>query len=200
MTTINREQWLTNAAELICEDIIQPATERARPENDFKVSLGFPNGKPTKIAAQCWKYEASSENVNQIFINPALDDQLQILDALAHELIHYWDNCASGHQNFFAHVARAIGLEGKLTATYAGDALKAQLQQIIELLPPFPHAGLDISNSGVKKQTSRMIKVDCTAPDCGFSFRTTKKHIERINSESACPACDHQNSLKIEIK
>ncbi len=201
-TPINREQWLTNAAELICEDIIAPATSRPRPEANFQVSVGFPNGRPTKVAAQCWVAEKHAANMNQIFINPMLEKTIDILDALAHELIHYWDNCESKHGThlFFGITARAIGLEGKLTATYAGEALKARLQDIIDILPPFPHEALDAASNPNKPQKSRMIKVDCVAPACGFSFRTTKKHLERITNESACPACDHQNSLKIEIK
>jgi len=189
---LDRETWLTEIAQFILDDIIAPHCEL--PDTGFRISIGFPSGKPSKVAAQCWKHEASADGVNEIFVSPTQSDSISILAALAHELVHYSDNCVSGHQNHFARVARAIGLEGKLTATVAGNTLKSRLQQYVDLLGPIPHASLDATKSGKTKQGTRMIKVACS--DCGFAFRTTTKHIEAMQYHD-CLACE-TGSLKAE--
>jgi len=189
MQTLDREQWLTQAAHFIYDDII--AIHAPRPtDRDFRVSVGFPAGTRAgnKAIACCWASAASADGTNEIFVTPSLDDSREILASLAHELIHYSDDCQSGHKNHFARVARAIGLEGKLTATVAGADLTAKLDGYIELLGEIPHAKLDASKSGKTKQTTRMIKVACS--DCPFTFRATRKNIDLLDTESCCPACN----------
>jgi len=182
---LDRETWLTECAQFILDDLITPHCQL--PETPFRVSVGFPSGKTSRVLAQCWKREASSDGHNEIFVSPTADDSLEILASLTHELVHYSDNCESGHQNHFARVARAVGLEGKLTATTAGPALKAQLQRYVDLLGPIPHGKLDATKSGKKKQGTRMLKVACS--DCGFHFRTTDKHIDAM-IYTDCLACE----------
>jgi hypothetical protein len=187
---LDREAWLTEAAQFILDDIIAPhATLPAAP---YRISIGFPSGRPSKVLAQCWKMEASADQVNEIFVSPTVDDSIEILAALAHELIHYSDNCNSGHQNHFARVARAIGLEGKLTATTAGAALAQQLAGYVELLGDIPHGKLDASLSGKPKQTTRMLKVTCDK--CDFAFRATQKNLDLMEFFE-CLAC-HGGTLK----
>ena len=187
---LDREAWLTEAAQFILDDIIAPhATLPAAP---YRISIGFPSGRPSKVLAQCWKMEASADQVNEIFVSPTVDDSIEILAALAHELIHYSDNCNSGHQNHFARVARAIGLEGKLTATTAGAALARQLAGYVELLGDIPHGKLDASLSGKPKQTTRMLKVTCDK--CDFAFRATQKNIDLMEFFE-CLAC-HGGTIK----
>jgi len=120
-------------------------------------------------------------------MSPVESDSLNMLATLTHELIHYTDNCASGHKGHFAKTARAAGLIGKLTATQAGPELTQQLQHIIDAYGPIPHAALTPANSGKKKQTTRMIKVTCK--NCGFNFRASAKQINMLHDKSTCPAC-----------
>ena len=83
----------------------------------------------------------------------------------------------------FKRIAKAIGLEGKMTATKAGEALKAELQTIIEALPTLTHGALDLN--GRKKQPTRLIKLECDC--CGMIIRTTTKWIEQTGNPScAC--------------
>ena len=187
MQKLDRETWLTECAQFILDDIIAPHCDI--PNTQFRISIGFPSGKPSKVLAQCWKTEASADGVSEIFVSPTVDDSIDILAALTHELIHFTDNCASGHQNHFAKVARLVGLEGKLTATVAGQDLQTLLALYVDLLGPIPHAKLDATLSGKPKQKTRMLKVECNDQACGFSFRTTQTHIDALHAESICPAC-----------
>lgn len=192
MTTINqskldREAWLTEAAHLIYDDIINQYAPRPT-DRPFRVSVGFPAGsRGGKAIAVCWSSKASADGTNEIFVTPALDDSVEILAALTHELIHYSDDLKSGHRGHFAHVARAIGLTGKMTATRPNKALAAQLAEYVDILGAIPHAKLDATKSGQGKQTTRMIKVECDC--CEFTFRATQKHIQLIDANACCPAC-----------
>ncbi|HUW44519.1 MAG TPA: hypothetical protein VMW50_01865, partial [Dehalococcoidia bacterium] len=158
----DREAWLTEASNLILDDLIMnqcPGFERP----SFRISIGFPkHSRGGRAIAVCFKKEASSDGVNEIFINPEIDDAVQVLESVAHELIHAVDNCESGHRNFFARVARAIGLDGKFTATFAGADLKGVLESYSVLLGKFPHQKMQMA-AVHKKDGTRQLKVECTS-------------------------------------
>jgi hypothetical protein len=65
-----------------------------------------------------------------------------------------------------------LGLEGKPTATHAGEELEAHLRSVVEGLDPYPHAALSLGTEE-KKQTTRLLKIEC--PGCGYVCRTTAK-------------------------
>ena len=84
-------------------------------------------------------------------------------------------------------MARALGLEGKLTATVAGEAFVEAVGPLLEEVGPFPHAALDWAGprSGPKKQVARLLKVACAA--CGLTVRQTRTWIEEVGP-AHCPA------------
>ncbi len=186
----DREAWLTEASNLILDDLIMnEVSEYQRPT--FRISVGFPkHSRGGKAIAVCFKREASTDGVNEIFINPEIDDPVTVLESVAHELIHAVDNCASGHRNFFARVARAIGLEGPLTKTFAGSQLRYVLESYSSLLGQFPHSKMTMDQVH-KKDTTRQRKVECRNSDCGFLFRASAKQIEKLGNsgDALCPAC-----------
>ena len=79
-------------------------------------------------------------------------------------------------------MARAIGLEGKLTATVPGEAFTRAVQLLLREVGPFPHAALNWGGprTGPKKQGTRMLKVTC--PECGLVARMTRKWIEEVGA------------------
>lgn len=192
-----REQYLTEAAALILDDLIMPAVESSPfdyPRPNFRISVGFPkHSRGGKAIAVCFNVEASSDGVNEIFINPEIDEPIRVMDCIAHELIHAVDNLKSGHRNFFARIARKIGLEGPFTATHAGDQLRRSLEEYSALLGDFPHHKMNI-DKGHKKAATRMIKVECS--DCGFHFRTSQAQINRMSHVAECPACRETYTLQ----
>ena len=192
---LDREAWLTEAAQLIQDEIIYPELPQDYEiPYPFRVSVGYPprTRSDSKVIAVCIKAEASADQHNEIFVTPKLDDSIAILEALTHELVHQADNCQSGHLNFFARTARKIGLEGKLTQTYASTELKHKLQQYVTLLGDIPHAAINL-DVAKKKQSTRMIKLYC--PHCGWSFRTSQKNIDSIRYMD-CLACGAEDVLK----
>lgn len=192
----DREAWLTEAANLILDDILTPIAEAKyeyeRPS--IRISIGFPkHSRGGKAIAVCFIRAASSDGVNEIFINPELDDPIKVMEAMVHELIHAYDDCASGHRHFFAHVARKAGLEGPLTSTIAGSDLSKRLNSFAELLGVFPHRKMQLDHTH-KKDGTRQLKVHCDNADCQFIFRSSKVQLDKLFKGELerpyCPACD----------
>lgn len=186
----DREAWLTEAANLILDDVVMPhCSEKERP--NFRISVGFPkHSRGGKAIAVCFVKEASSDGVNEIFINPEIDDVIRVMDCITHELIHAVDNRQSGHKGFFARVARACDLQGPLTDTTAGQTLKDTLEGFEALLGDFPHAKMT-TDKVHKKDGTRQLKVWCDNDECGFLFRTSGKQQAKLGMRhsSLCPAC-----------
>jgi hypothetical protein len=187
-----REEWLVAAIAAVtprfeeAEAVIPPV----------RVSVGWPGGRGKKgtVIGQCWPSSASRDGVVQVFVSPVLDDAVRVLDVLMHELVHAADDCQNGHKGPFVRIARAIGLEGKPTATVAGDDLREDLEAILGELGPYPHAALGRPMDGAdgpKKQGTRMLKVEC-AEGSGYTVRTTRKWLDEYGAP-LCPC--HQETM-----
>lgn len=187
----NREEYLAEAIELL-----KPLFKRVDANvPEVRVSTGWPVSKGVaakrRSIGECWPPDCAADKVTQIFISPFLSDPLHIspgdaqgvLPTLAHELIHASVGCKAKHGAPFRKVARGIGLEGKLTATHAGEALLAELKVISEKLGEYPHGKLDKLPTE-KKQSTRMVKCECS--QCGYTARTTRKWLEI--GAPLCPA------------
>ena len=191
MTSITaiREQWLETAIELM-----KPHFTESIPGVEFpkvRVSVGWPGGKHgPRTIGQCWAPFTAADNVSQIFISPVLDDPILVLATLAHELIHAIDENKSGHKGAFGVMARAIGLEGRLTATVAGEALTAVLATILEKLGAYPHAALGSvpadptrTITGAPSRNKSMQKVVCE--ESGYVARVSNKWL--LEGTPSCP-------------
>ena len=199
-----RESWLHAAIEALrprFTEVGAPIPEK------IHVSVGFSYGAKAEsgvVLGQCWARRASADVVNHIFISPELADTARVIDVLIHELIHAWDDCASGHKGAFAEAATRLGLEGPMTATTASMTLAAELICLAETLGEYPHgefiarkllkartpvapggspAPTPRISSGPGTQTTRMIKMVCADDTCPckdeagnpFTVRTTAK-------------------------
>lgn len=182
---MTREEWL-NAALTALRPWFKSRANAEIP-SDARVSVGFPGGgSARKRIGECWARRMSKDNVNEIFISPVLQDPVRMLDVLVHEAVHAVDDCASGHKQAFKTVAKAVGLEGKMTATHAGEELKAELEKIVKTLPALSHGSLDLT--GRKKQPTRLVKLECDG--CGMILRTTAKWLEQTG-EPNCACGGH---------
>lgn len=190
-TYTTREAWLVAAIEALGAGVFKSNGVELPP---VRVSVGWPGGRGPKgkVIGQCWKRAVSSDGVNQLFVSPVLGDSARVIDVLTHELVHAVDDCANGHKGAFLELARKVGLEGKATATVAGEALQAELDLIVEQLGEYPHAVLggtpDDSAEGPKKQGTRMLKLVCASdPVDGYTVRTTQKWLDL--GMPSCPCC-----------
>jgi len=183
--TITREQWLNQAGHhlrVLFESVGEAVPTKVR------ASCGFPSkgalSSQNRTVGQCWSAVASADSHAEIFISPTISDSMRVLDILAHELVHAC-HPNDGHGSKFGKTARAIGLEGKLTATTAGEAFKRWAEPVLARLGVYPHADLVPSNAQ-KKQTTRLLK--CVCRDCGYTVRVAGKWL----TEMGAPHCpDH---------
>jgi hypothetical protein len=147
--------------------------------------------KKKRTIGQCWAPEAATDGVPQIFVSPFLDSPIEILATLVHEVVHAVVGNDKKHGKVFGKCARAVGLEGKLTATVAGSDLIGNIEDWLKALGEFPHAKLDLLKGPTKKQTTRMVKCECA--ECGYVCRTTKKWLE-----IGPPHCPVHGAMKFE--
>jgi hypothetical protein len=88
-----------------------------------------------------------------------------------------------------------MGLEGKMTATIAGDDLAKSLTALAERLGPYPHSAIDLSTR--KKQTTRMIKAVCEEDQ--YIVRLSRKMITE-HGAPICPTCQEQMAEDYQIE
>lgn len=184
--TATREEWLVKATGKL-RPIFKSRTDWTVPDN-VRVSCGFPRGS-RKAIGQCWGDTSSGDGTFEVFISPTQDDVVDVLQILVHELVHATVGIKAGHKGDFATVARGMALEGKLTATVAGDVFKQEVVGLlVDKLGPYPHAALTPkgSHAGPKKQGTRMLKVSC--PECEYTVRLSAKWLD-----IATPTCPNEH-------
>lgn len=178
-----REGWLLAAAARMRELVFTTEdVDFVVPE--FRVSVGWPKGKrsTTTVIGECFNTANFEDKIPQIYISPILEESLELLGCLAHEMIHALDDCQNGHRGHFAYVFKRIGMTGKRTQCAVGEELTLVLKTIADELGEYPHSKMGRGagkKSGPKKQTSRMLPIKCTDGDCGYSLRTTRVWIEK---------------------
>lgn len=178
--TTTREEWLNRAAVALNERIAEKTD--LKPSKKVLVSTGWPRrDRGGKVTGQCF-VKSASNGTHHVFISPALGTAAEVLHVLLHELIHAADDCESKHAGAFRRAAKAVGLEGKPTATVPGKELAADLKVLAKELGKYPHSRLEAANH-VKPQTTRMLLCEC--PTCGCKIRMTAKWI----AEAGVPTC-----------
>lgn len=169
--SIDRETWLGKLSETLKKLFEEKG--KTVPEK-VRVACGFPSSQPRKHLGECWSAEKSADGTFEIFINPSLDDGIEVAACLVHELVHATVGLKEKHRGEFRKLAKALGLEGKMTSTHAGETLKERLTDILGKMERYPHARLDLHRE--KKQGTRMLKIVC--PTCGYTVRAANKWIE----------------------
>lgn len=197
--TKSREQWLNEASgeilskygDVFAEHFGDAGIEHLR---HLHVSTGFPSREGlTKRIGECWKSKAAADEVtHHIFISPRLGDTVRVVATLAHEMIHAADDGEHKHKGPFLRAARALGLEGKATATFAGDEFAEWVNGLDARIGSYEHIAL-VPVGEKKVQGTRMLKLE--ADCCGYVVRTTQKWIE-----IGLPSCPCGNEFTLEVK
>jgi hypothetical protein len=197
METMNREQWLNEIARRNIWPHLN--NQGAQTPALWRVSLGFPKGSRggKHAIGQCWKQECSGTQHREMFISPILDagGPAGAVATLVHECIHAALNNEDGHKGEFKRIAKSAGLEGKMTATLAGESLLRSIGEWLAGMPAYPHSPLSLI-SDKPKPGSRLIKAEC--PTCGYNVRITRKWIDIGVPRCPNPECEEsETSLEI---
>lgn len=181
MTAIykTREEWLTESVKAMAFLLEQNGTQL--PEK-WAISVGFPKGgfKNLPAIGECWDPEVSPDGVTNMFISPILSDRIQILATTLHEMIHAAVGLKEKHAGEFRRVARAVGLKGKLTATYAEDGtdLHQTLSKIDMSLGDYPGTPM-APRKTPKKQGWFLVKL-VSPNDPTYKFTIAPRLIEEF--------------------
>ena len=183
MAHSTREAWVLDVTAHIAPWYVSAG----HPLPDVKVSCGFPSkGKRGKAIGECWSGECAADGLSQIFVHPSKSDPMEVCAILAHELVHAAVGIKAHHGGPFKQVAEFIGLTGEMKATVAGPEFIENITPILESVGPYPHAALTCLNTSAgKTQTTRLLKLVCSDPECGYTVRTTKVWLE----SKGCPTC-----------
>lgn len=174
---LNREAWLTQLVERL-----RPLFEDKGytvPET-VHVSVGWPSkgalSRKKRVIGQCWYPTASADQNPHIFISPVLEQALDVAATVVHELGHAVLPEGVKHGPGFVKFMKLVGLEGKPTATHAGEQLAGYLRDLLAQLGPYPHAALSATEKE-KPQTTRMLKLMCPQHE-DYIVRASRKVID----------------------
>ena len=163
-----REAWLEDAVRHL-EPVFSKAGYAIPP---VKVSCGFPaSSSPRTTLGQCRPRERSGGGANEIFISPKIDDPVQLLDTLVHELCHAVDDCFSGHGEDFKSIAQSVGLEGPARMAHATEELMVRLMTIGKKLGPYPHQAIVFP----PPKPSNAIRNKAKCGKCGYEVTLLKR-------------------------
>ena len=188
----NREAWLLAAADRLWNDVTAAGGER--PKN-FRVSCGWPSKSALRTASsrsrrigEAWHSEASEDQAREVFISPALADEVEVMAVLLHEMIHAALPADAGHGPAFQAIMRKVRLGGKPTATVPTEELTEDLRVAAHELGRYPHEKLDSTPRA--KKPGRMVKGYC--PDCGNIL-----YGSRAAWDNAIPSCSVCNATYV---
>jgi len=180
---------------------------------NIRVACGWPRvrgGTSRHVIGQCWPTVVSKDGTSEIFVSPVLDDGVEVGAVLVHELIHAIDDCRNGHRAAFRKIALAVGLEGPMRSTVAGPYLRQRLNVLCAKLGSYPHACLGtpinspkqadpaIVPSSGKSQGTRLRKVVCNRPDCGYAIWTTRRWLTVGTPLCACGSIMREKTAEAE--
>jgi len=182
---VTREEWLTTGISFLWRGVF-PQVKHPK----WRVTVGWPKGSRggKHSIGQCWDKASSDDGTYEIFISPELDNPLQVLETLAHEMCHAIVGCEAGHKDGFPVLCKLIGLQKPWTSTTAGPLLASILRIYSEQLGVYPHARL---NDMRKRQTTRMLKATCPNPDCEVRI-DDKPYTVRMSqqwADAGMPSC-----------
>jgi hypothetical protein len=201
-TTTETKKSITNSTFNHREPWLQAVAERMRAifaaggatiPDKVRLTCGFPSTRAFSASnprvGECWSGAASADGHVEIMISPVLDDPMRVAGVLAHGLVHAIVGTHAGHRGPFKQLARAIGLEGRMTATIEGEAFKQAVAPILDAVGPYPHA--ELSKAARPNQGTRLLKLQC--PACPYTVRITRKWLETVGAPD-CPA--HGDPMK----
>jgi hypothetical protein len=178
---LNREAWLTNAAKLV-EPIFKGFTLKP-----YRLTCGWPSrngtGRKKRVVGECHSIESSKGGVHEIFISPVLEESLEVLGTVCHEVAHVVAGIDAKHGARFVKVCKHVGLtKGKATEVMPGDALNLRLAKVVGKLGKYPHSAL----VGVRKPARPGAGgISLTCPMCACLVRISRKWLDM----AGCPTC-----------
>ena len=188
---MNRETWLNLMIDKAVPIFDNAGFKISDIREKLKVSCSMMVGqrKSSKFGAigQHLPTEWNKEQNHEMLISPTLENGVQVVGVLIHEMCHaiqryMYGNTVKAHGKEFRKIALAVGLQGKMTQTTESPELKIIIKNWITEIGKYPHS--EIKLSGRKKQSTRMLKLECE--HCGFIARCSNGAINNYGLPTHC--------------
>lgn len=188
---VNREAWLRAAYDLVRRELLPKAPAAVA------ISWSFPSKGGTSASrrriGEC-HYKGGSavevEGDRVILVSPTLQEPVEIVETMVHEMVHAALPMGSGHRAPFSQLAKSIGLVKPWTATSAGPELKAKIEGWLKKLPAWPGGYLKI----VTQQKNRQLKALC-ACEAPRILRGSQKMFDE--GPILCGVCNERFELDV---
>ena len=185
---VTRELWLQRAVVALEKKYFSAKANKL--PKSVGVACGVISGK--LAIGICYNPRVSTAKTTEIFISPKLEDPIEVLGTLLHELIHAELGTEAGHGKLFKARMAEVGLGGKATATVvpAGSELEKELKRIARELGRYPHKAMKDDGKKGKKVgkfvqfMSRNFKYKCL--------------VERVQFEEHGPPLDPNGDTMIQ--
>ena len=170
-----REAWLLAAAVKLAP--LLKAHGVAMPEK-YAVSCGFAKAR-SKAIGQCWGSTCTEDGTIHMFVCPSIQAATRVLDILIHEMIHAAVGLECKHRGAFRVLAKAIGLEGKMTETFVSEdsPLMKTLEKISDQLGPYPHSALVRKMAATRPPAGGWVKFRSTT-QANYILRVSPRALE----------------------
>lgn len=156
MNMMTREMWLMLAVDKL--RVLYSDAGYTIPDN-FMVSCGWPSREIKRSIGQCFDPEVTENGTCHMFISPIIENSVHVLEILAHEVCHHVVGVKEKHRGKFIKIIRALGLEGKPAATFAGPELKDKLALIAGELGEYPHPAITLPGKDKPKPPAKRLKL-----------------------------------------
>lgn len=179
-----RESWLKHATQLLVPILEQGGVT---PAATVQVSCGWPArgalSRAKRRVGECWHHEGNKDHQSHVFVSPCLEEPVEVVGCLLHEIIHAALPLKAKHGGQFARVARACGLAGKPSATTVGEQLATRINaEILPVLGPYPHQAIDASARKPQKTRLRLWECECDPP--------VKARVASDHFQATCDVCE----------
>jgi len=197
-----REGWLRSGTNELSPIFAQNGF--TLPEK-IRYAIAFTStGKRGHVPGECWHPDSSADGYYEIIIRADIDDPVQVLCILTHELCHCLLPADVRHGKAFKEVATKIGFVGKMRQATPSALLRERLNAIAANLGRLPHAKLDFASASdvPRKQVARMLKAECRV--CGYTVRLSSKWAKvglpicPANSTHGQLVCDLPDEVEVE--
>lgn len=210
---LNREAYLEKAKDIIMPIFKSKGFNLPDDKQNIALSVGFSRSRKA-VGSYNPNYDKEGKFIDhQIFINPTIDDSIEVIDTLIHELCHAIQKAnhplSKGHGSEFIELCKAIGLERKpvrkgkkvinsWTGASANDSLRMQIKKWVDNeLGQYPHNHLNIHS--MPKQSTRLLKAFCPQGDGGqgeYKVRITNGVADM--GLPICPCCEgsYQDAIR----
>lgn len=173
----------------------QAETYTLPPKDKLHAIISWAKGGGKKVIGQCFPVTWTQDGSTYVLVVPTIEDPVQVLAILVHELIHALG--IMNHGKDFKYVATKLGLEGKMKSTVPGEAMTAELKKLAAELGPLPHIALVPPPKPTKDTEGRKVRMKLRSPvNEEFVVEMTPKRF----AEFGAPTCPESGEPMIPME